>query len=147
MTVTLTIQNNDAYCDAHLPDSIKMDEDLSCQCAESTGVADDHCPVCFGTGVLPNFKIYPFVLELSNTNFTLIMSALGLSVDTYGEILPHKLWLSLRSLSPLLLERSIRTGDNEFYLGVDTQQSERYIKELTSIVHEALRREELIIWD
>jgi hypothetical protein len=98
---------------------------------------------------------YPFVLNMSNGNFSTFANALGL-VDQEddmwtGEVYPQKVKKLLLCFDPELAVRGQedsygRNGCRVIECGLQEEQINRYIALLMLICEEAERREEKIVW-
>lgn len=148
MTTTITIENNMSYVDKNCPERIVPD-DATCQCLDGDTPYSE-CHVCNGTGVDPLLNNspgnYPFELNVCNSNFQLLMSALAIDVKLEGKIYPIKILKALRTLNSELLVSSDTNTGNFISFGVDKLRADYYIKKLSEIADEAARREELIVW-
>ena len=140
MSVTITINNNIQYCNENnlfTPDSI--------ECCN-----DKECPSCKGKGTY-TFNQYPFELNVSNTNFDVLWSALNLHSEPDGEMYPQRLKIALKSFDPALLVRDTvkEKGHHQpsiIHCGIDAERARYYYEKLMIIAEEAMKREELINW-
>jgi hypothetical protein len=162
MSITITINNNETYVDENCPE-LRIQRDLECQCVMD-GKPYHKCPNCEGTGVDPIMSQfpydYPYEMNVANSNFSTIWSALGLEKPACGEIHPTVLLKSLESVHPALMERADRSRSRQlagspesqdkgcawFEFGVDAERVKMYIGKLTEIATEAAKREELVVW-
>lgn len=149
MTVLIRIHNNEAYCDAHCPEKIKV-ENVECWCINHPDdIAPVDCPGCKGKGSY-EFKSYPYELNLANFNFTMVWNALLLdnADQPAGDVHPAKVLKAVMNVRPELLMRAdMSEAHNWFEVGVDRSDVEYYIITLKEIALEACRREEYISWD
>jgi hypothetical protein len=140
MSVTITISDNRAYCQAH---GMIERETFDCQCVDFPEITD--CQGCQGTGKV-TFEHSPFDMNLANTNFAAVWSALGLDAEYSGEIDGRTLLARLATITAdAFIRDPVRYG-NMISSGVILEQAERYASSLTSIATEAARREEKVVW-
>ena len=127
MSITIYIRNGDEYIDQNHPELIEVDR-------------YDHYDE------IVEFKNYPFEMNVSNANHSMLWNALGLEWDYCGSILPVQLLKALDRVNPALMERSVRVDGNHYFCGVDAAQVESYVTRLRVIAMEAAKREEEIVW-
>lgn len=162
MSVTFTIHKNIEYCQKK---GICREEVYDCQCIDcNNGVPKQDCMDCHGEGKV-RFLVYPYELNMVNSNFKTFTSALGMENDYCGDIDPRKLEDLLCKLNPELAIRAnkdeivenakVKSDDVELFhvhqvnvidYGLDAEQINRYITILFDICEEAIKRNELIVW-
>ncbi len=145
MSITFSIQDNAAYCEANnLIETVRYD----CQCKHEGGI-DPACPECEGTGKV-SFDNYPFQMNLANRNARTLWNALGLDFDYCGEIDPTVLLHAINSTESALVVRSgvdrqdrgVRFIDG----GISTEQAENYLTRFKVLAEEGIRRGKVIVW-
>lgn len=91
-------------------------------------------------------------LNISNTNFRTLWSALGILVydkddGMCGEMHPLELHKKLQTLNPdCVLRAAMAKSNSDFDFGIDEQRVRYYTRKLKEIVAVALKREEYIVW-
>ena len=141
MSITVTINGNYDYCDAHQL-TVKQEEECLCVHHEATEAS---CPFCKGSGVYVDV-LYPFEMNLANRNFATLWNSLGLEFDYTGSIDARLVRDALSRLPQDLLLRSTRREGNCIDFGISEAQASSYVSRLQDICDEAERREELITW-
>lgn len=142
MSVTITIQNNYAYCDTNNLTTIEK-FDLSTEDGKywSAVYRADHR------------KEYPFEMNLSNSNFIALWGMLGLNPEYSGSIKPEELEGRLNNIkgkladltSPTVIEMKDECP-KIIEFGRSMNQVTRYYFELRKIASEAIKRNEIIVW-
>ena len=127
MSITVIINNNIQYIDKNHPEMVAIER-------------YDYY------GDVEEFKIYPFEMNVSNSNHSMIWNALGLEWDYSGSIHPVKLLKSLDSIHPDFMVRETRSEGNHHFIGVDLDRVNSYLTRLREIALEAAKREEEIYW-
>jgi hypothetical protein len=122
------INNGEQYIEQNHPDLIEIERYDD----EDYGVAE--------------FKHYPFEMNVSNANHSMLWNALGLEWDYCGGIHPVVLLKALDAVNPALMERSVRVDGNHYFCGVDAAQVDSYVTRLRAIALEAAKREEEVCW-
>ena len=129
MSVTITISGNETYCHKH--NLVEYEE------FEGT-----------------KSPLYPYQLNISNSNFSTFANAIGL-VDQEddmwtGEIYPQKLKRLIACFDPQLAVREQNDDDDNgsrfIDCGLPEEKVDRYLTLLTIMAEEAERREEKIVW-
>ena len=85
-------------------------------------------------------------LNLNGRNFATLWSALGLPADWCGELQPHAILESLKTLEPALVQRRKTTEGIWSEYGIEHQQIQRYIRKLTKICDIAEKEETKVVW-
>lgn len=145
MSVTITINKNDTYCEK---EGLVTKDEYDCQCSFD-GVSPN-CQECNGKGKI-YFDHFPFEMNLANGNFRTLFASLALEPGEYlnGEIDARTMKQALRSAEVALIERAPHTEQGRVtihHCGIDKEQASRYLERLLEITAEAERREEMIVW-
>jgi hypothetical protein len=157
MSVTITIAENEAYCEEHKLVEVHV-EDCVCKCGEQ-GKASSNCYYCKGSGKYEE-RNYPFDMNLANRNFYEVWKALGLVKAVGGELDVDDVWsgsLDGRTiLAALSRTKLIPTREEEVTQGeggatiidcaLTEDQVNRYFSLLQVIASEAARRESPVVW-
>lgn len=142
MSVTIMPSGNIRFCDEN--GLVEKILDV-CHCVDFDNRENVDCRYCNNTQVYTQ-EVYPFELNISNSNFSTLWNSLGLDFDYCGEVETDKVSSALNSLDENLLLRANYVEDNFYSFGIDRAQAKRYIDTLKDIVEEATKRNVKICW-
>ena len=153
MSVTITISGNREYFEAN--GGIPMVE-YDCQTCEFEG-PDPACVECLPYGGKGKVRLeaLPFNGNICSSNLYRIWALLGLDPETdgdcYGQIDGADLLERLKKADPMrLVQETVEAtgsgGCHVVYCGTDEDAARNYIRFLTEMAEEAIRRDKLIWW-
>jgi hypothetical protein len=130
MSITFFIQDGNEYVDANCPELIEVEP------------AEDG---------YPEFRHYPYEVNLSNGNAVTIMSTLGIDAECCGEIDPQVL---IEAIQRTPAECGVRAGHEDkvpggptiISCGIDVDYVRMRFRTLLEIAVEARRRGRLVFW-
>ena len=130
MSINIWIEGNDEYCKEH---GLVGKKTYECMCSWDSE-ADPRCLECKGTGEV-SFDVYPFMVNMTNSNWAAFHKALGLYGDVeYGSVAPQDFQVALAR--PALKHLQYMALD---YIGTR-------IVEMLKIAEEAEKRQKMIHW-
>lgn len=149
MSISFFIDNGGDYVDANCPHLIEKDA-VECICVYDDDQPQPDCHFCKGSGTTI-FERYPFELDLSNSNASTLLSALGLAFDYCGDIDGRTLLAAIDRTPVSLIQRQTTEGTGAngcqwINCGIREEQATRYLTILREIAEEAVRREERVCW-
>ena len=141
MTVTITIEGNHNYCRKN---DLLIEHTYECpQC--STSPINLQCEECFGTGY-GTYKTYPYEIIMTNQDFSDFLATVGLTDQIlYCRIWPQKLTNRLAGLVDMIHETDMEKVEEKPYAG-EYQKVCTYVIEMYELCQEAIRREEMVVW-
>lgn len=151
MSVTISVANNHYYCDRAGLTKIQI---MECHCGDCDLGFDQGCDICGGSGEMP-IAVYPFELNVANGNWCAIIRELGIGDPqdlTTGECWGCLMQGALSRVTPEALVKNPSidfglTGTTVYEAGRTLDQAGRYLKALRIIAEEAIRREEMVVWN
>ncbi|NQZ57500.1 MAG: hypothetical protein HRT88_08535 [Lentisphaeraceae bacterium] len=138
MSVTFTVKNDTDK---------SVIEHITCDCLGQ----DDDCKYCGGTGDLPETHAESkFQLNVANLSFTLLAKSLGIPLQMYGEINPYVI---IERLEGEINQDVLKMKTNDRLMGMwapsideNKKRMERYYSSLNSIVQQAIKLNENVLW-
>ncbi len=140
MGVTISPANNLAFCEERKLVVIQKED---CLCEENHR---KNCHYCNGTGFFTE-KIYPYELNVSNSNFSTLWGALGLDKqDWCGTISAQELLGALARVDESLILRANYVDGNFYSFGIDNERVAYYLNKLREILVQCLARNVDVFW-
>ena len=141
MPITIKIEGNDNYCRKN-----NLQTEHSYTCPQCVGVIGDiACTECRGLGNA-TYKTNPYELVMTKQDFSDFLATIQLTDRILdGRIWAQKMTGRLAGLVDMIHESDMEKVEEKPYAG-EYQKVCSYVTEIYELCQEAIRREEMVVW-